>query len=197
VMKPKLREQAVVPFTEEEHQRILSAIKEYPRFNRFGRDNHARLLAFVLALRYTGLRISDVMKLRPSLIKDGRLFLRTTKTRAPIFLPVPEALVTALEALEKGDDFYFAAGRRAPNRRTWGALFRVLVRRAGVKGHPHMYRHMMAIDLLEKGVLVEHVAAILGNSPTVVYKHYAPWIRSRQMALDAAVKKVWLTQEVA
>jgi predicted transcriptional regulator len=54
-----------------------------------------------------------------------------------------------------------------------------------------MFRHTLAIELLEKGITVEHVAAILGNSPAIVYKHYSPWVASRQKALDKAVMSVW------
>lgn len=74
---------------------------------------------------------------------------------------------------------------------TWDRAFRKVLTIAGVKGHAHMFRHTLAIELLEKGVLVEQVAAILGNSPAIIYKHYSPWVLSRQKALDEAVKKVW------
>jgi len=35
-------------------------------------------------------------------------------------------------------------------------------------GHAHRFRHTLAVKLLSKGVAVNHVAAILGNSPAVV-----------------------------
>jgi predicted transcriptional regulator len=54
-----------------------------------------------------------------------------------------------------------------------------------------MFRHTLATELLEKGITVEHVAQILGNTPQIVYKHYSPWIPSRQKALDDAVMSVW------
>jgi predicted transcriptional regulator len=50
---------------------------------------------------------------------------------------------------------------------------------------------MLAIELLEKGVTVEQVAAVLGNSPAIVYKHYSPWVESRQRALEKSIRKVW------
>jgi hypothetical protein len=45
--------------------------------------------------------------------------------------------------------------------------------------------------LLSKGVPVSEVAAILGNSPRIVEKHYSQWIQARQLALEAAVKGTW------
>ena len=48
------------------------------------------------------------------------------------------------------------------------------------------------MSLLEKGVPLETVAALLGNTVKVCEKHYAPWIESRQLALEAAVGDVEL-----
>jgi predicted transcriptional regulator len=57
-------------------------------------------------------------------------------------------------------------------------------------------RHTLAADLLSKGASVEDVAAILGNSPAVVMKHYSQWIKSRQDRLDAIVSQTWGTKLV-
>jgi hypothetical protein len=35
------------------------------------------------------------------------------------------------------------------------------------------------------------VAAILGDTEAIVRKHYAPWVKVRQDALDAAMMSVW------
>jgi hypothetical protein len=40
----------------------------------------------------------------------------------------------------------------------------------------------------EKGVPLETVAVLLGNTVQVCQKQYAPWVKSRQAALEAAVK---------
>jgi site-specific recombinase XerD len=62
--------------------------------------------------------------------------------------------------------------------------------------HPHRFRHTLAADLLVKGASVKDVAAILGNSPAVVMKHYSQWIASRQTRLDEVVKKTWETRKL-
>ena len=41
------------------------------------------------------------------------------------------------------------------------------------------------------------MAAILGNTPTVVIKHYSQWIKSRQDRLDAVVAKTWAKPKLA
>jgi hypothetical protein len=52
-----------------------------------------------------------------------------------------------------------------------------------------MFRHTLAVELLENKVSVEHVAAILDNSPAIMHKHYAPWIASRQKNVRCASLK--------
>ncbi len=193
VKKPKLDEEPVIPFTQEEHAAIVAACDRYPTHNSFGHDSRLRILAFVLALRYSCLRISDVVRLKPSRISaDGMLLVRTTKTGTPVRLLLPQILLNALKAIQVGDTYYFGAYRQRllPSTSNWRRIFGNLLKLAGVSGTPHMYRHMAAIELLENGVLVEHVAAILGNSPDVVYTHYAPWVPSREEALEAAVRKM-------
>jgi len=44
---------------------------------------------------------------------------------------------------------------------------------------------------MEQGVSVETVAVLLGNTPAIVIEHYAPWIQSRQIALETAVRTTW------
>jgi hypothetical protein len=53
--------------------------------------------------------------------------------------------------------------------------------------HPHQFRHAFATKLLSHGTSVENVAALLGNSPKIVWKHYAAWVKERQEARDQAV----------
>ena len=193
VKKPIAKNPPVIPFTDEQQKAILAAVNKYPTLNSYGHDNRARVLAFVLTLRYTALRISDVVKLRRDAISNGRLLLHTTKTGATIHLPLPQVLQDALKAVENGSPYFFWTGKKGLKAalNVWGRSFIALLKLAEVEGHPHMYRHTMAIELLENGVTVEHVAAILGNTPAIVYKHYAPWVASRQKALDEAVKTVW------
>ena len=193
IKKPQTGETAVVPFTAEQWQLIVKALDSYPERNSFGYNNRKRVGAFVLTLRYTGLRISDVVKLQPHRITDGRILIRTLKTGAAVHLPLPPFVVDAIAAVKNGRDYYFWSGNGELRSATkdWQRSIRSLFTLAKVKGHPHMFRHTLAIELLESGVLVEHVAAILGNSPSIIYKHYAPWIPSRQKALDEAVMRIW------
>jgi len=198
IKMPKVTSAPVVPFTQAEYDAILRAVDDYPTKNSFGNDNRKRLKAYILMLRYTALRISDVTKLQRSAVSNGRVLLRTLKTSATVHLPLPPAVIEALKEIENGSAYYFWTGNGllksavADWQRSIIRLFKLAkVDGHAVKGHPHMFRHMMAIELLEKGVTVEHVAQILGNTPNIVYKHYAPWIPARQKALDDAVMSMW------
>jgi len=66
-----------------------------------------------------------------------------------------------------------------------------LFKLAGVKGHAHMFRDTVAFDLLSRGVSLENVAALLGNTVRIAEKHYSPWVKSRQVELERAVKLTW------
>ena len=192
IKKPKVTNPPVVPFAEDEHQKILAACEQYPEKNSYGHDNRKRIKAFVMCLRYTGLRIGDVVKLERSQVVDGILTLRTTKTKSTVRLPLPQILVDALKAIENGSPYYFWTGTGGKGSlNMWDNAFRSLLKIAGVKGHAHQYRHMMATDLLSRGVPVDMVAAILGNSPAIVTKHYSQWCLTRQKALEEAIQRIW------
>jgi site-specific recombinase XerD len=192
VKKPKVLNKPVQPFTAEQVAAIIKATDSYPERNSFGHNNRARMKAFVLTLRYTGLRIGDAVKLSRAQVRNGRVLLYTTKTGAPIYLPLAPVLQDALKAIENGTPYYYWTGTGGKGSlNTWDRGFRKVLKLAGVKGHAHMFRHTLAIELLERGFKVEQVAAILGNSPAIVYKHYSPWVKSRQDALDEAVMSMW------
>lgn len=190
---PRITEAPVVPFSREEDKAILAAVDSYPTRNTYGYDNRARVRAFVLTLRYTGLRIGDVVKLTPDRLKDERLLLYTSKAGTPVHLPVPQILVHALKVIRKGNNHYFWTGvsRVKSGVTGWELILSKLFKLAGVKGHAHMYRHTLATELLIRGVPIENIAMILGNTPEIVRKHYAPWIAARQKALDESVMSTW------
>jgi integrase len=50
-------------------------------------------------LRASGLRIRDAATLERRRIKDGKLFLYTQKTGTPVYVPLPPAVLDALNQL--------------------------------------------------------------------------------------------------
>lgn len=55
-------------------------------------------------------------------------------------------------------------------------------------GHFHWFRDTFSVRLLEKGVPLETVAILFGNTVQVCQKHYAPWMKSRQVRLEEATR---------
>jgi integrase len=59
-------------------------------------------------------------------------------------------------------------------------------------GFAHRLRDTFAVALLLKGVPLQTVSILLGHtSSRTTEKHYSPWVQSRQIALEEAVKKTW------
>jgi integrase/recombinase XerD len=81
-----------------------------------------KLRALILLMRYSGLRITDAVTLRKDSITDGKLFLYQAKTKHPVWVPLPEIVLTALKEIDNGGEYYFWTGtskvRHAPTIRT-------------------------------------------------------------------------------
>lgn len=37
----------------------------------------------------------------------------------------------------------------------------------------------------------QDVATLLGNTVKIAEKHYAPWVKSRQISLEKSIEKAW------
>jgi len=187
VKPPRVKEKPTEPFTEEELRRILSATEKY-------RGDKRRIRAFILTMTYSGLRISDTIGLRRDALRQGKIKLHTQKTGVEVFVPIPPFVVEALEALPEIGDRFFWNGKGTLRTRVanWSRYLASVFKISGVEdAHSHRFRHSFATALLQKGTSVENVATLLGNSPKIVHKHYAAWIKKRQEILEAEVKATW------
>ena len=132
-------------------RRILDACDRY-------RGNAKRMRALVLLMRYSGLRISDALSKSRERITNGKLHLRTTKTGAEVWLPLPPAVLDALAAT--GGQLFSDTGGQTKT--WWRNMYRCLkkvFKDAEISGgHSHRFRHTFSCSLLEKGVPVETVA---------------------------------------
>ena len=186
VKLPKVDRTQVKPFGEREIKKLLKACDEF-------RGDGARLRAVILLLRNSGLRISDAVALTPDRIKNGKLFLYTSKTGTPVWCPLPPDTLDALKALP-GERYFFWSGNGKLKSaiEDWRRSLASLATLADLDDvHFHRFRHTFSVALLTKGVPVETVAMLLGNTPAIVVKHYAAFVQARQKALEAAVKGAW------
>ena len=194
---PELPPRPTLPFSHEEMSRILAAVDVYPdKSGKIGRANAVRLRAFVLILRYTGLRIGDVTSLAVNRLVGNKIFLYTQKTGQAVSCVVPEFVVEALEnVIGLSDRYFFWTGNSTLHTATgsWQRTLRKLFTRAGIqKGHAHRLRDTFAVELLLSGVPTEEVAVLLGHSNIgITQKHYSPWVHARQRQLEANLERVW------
>jgi integrase len=150
----------------------------------------------VLLMRFTGIRISDVVTLSREHIQGGYLVKRAVKNGSRLRIKLEPVVMQALHNLPRpmaataDSPMYFAGQGKMPSLRK-GAE-RLLARAfklAGIEnGYPHRFRHTFASELLAKGTNIEVVADLLGDSVAIVRKHYWKWIEEWQMKKDAATR---------
>ena len=73
VKPPKVTQSPTLPFSTVEMKQILKACDSYG-------GKQERMRAFVLTMRFTGLRTGDAIRLSKSQVTDGKVFVRTAKT---------------------------------------------------------------------------------------------------------------------
>jgi integrase len=186
------------PISQEDLADLIGAIERMP--TREGEKNcsHDRLLAMILLLRHTGLRIGDVVRFSTDRLRGNSAFLHMAKTGNPLWLPLPEFLVARLKLLPLYEGkYYFAAGSAKVATSTGNArrTLRKLSKLARIRTvNPHRFRDTLAISLLEQNVPIEDVQQILGHEDVnITLRHYGNWIKERQERLTRSMEKVWGT----
>ena len=197
---PKVNPRPTMPYTPDQVADILIACAQYGNTCRGGKyrgpENARRIRAFVLLLRHSGLRIGDAVTLGRSRITGDKLFLYTAKTGTPVYCPLPDFVLNALEAMPKiSETYFFWTGESDIQSATgdWQRTLKAVFRLAGIPdGHAHRFRDTFAVELLQAHVPMDRVSVLLGHSSIkVTEKHYSPWVRARQEQLEADVRRAW------
>lgn len=172
------------PFSSDEMTRILAAAK-----------TDARVYAFIVTMRATGLRVSDVTKLAVKNLKGTQLALYQTKTGEPISIALDEEdaeVLSSARKLNSNKEYFFQTGRAKLQSAVsnWRERISDVFERANIKdGHTHRFRHTFAAELLSKGVPMERVSKLLGHeSIDVTQRHYAQWVKGRQDLLNQDIQ---------
>jgi len=194
--RPRLLEaNQVVPFTSEEIVRIIAACDQ------IGRSVYERLRAraMVLLMRFTGLRISDVVTLSRDHVSGNHLVKRAINNGRLLRIELPKEVLNALDVLPmpkaapQDGRLYFASGTASTRSLVKGAqrtLSAVFKRAKVSRAHPHRFRHTLASELLGKGEKVEDVANLLGDSPNTIRRHYAKWTPEYQARQDRMIRTI-------
>lgn len=178
-----------MPFTPDEMTKILDACEEYP-----GRKDRVR--AFVLTMRYSGLRIGDTATLKRDRLQGNKILLYQAKTGTPVHVPIPDLVVEALAKLDEDDGYFFWTTGRGTVRTittNWERHLSRVFQLSGVSGaHSHRFRDTFAVELLLGGVPIEQVSVLLGHTTLrITERHYAPWVKARQEQLELSVQRAW------
>jgi integrase len=186
------KKKPIDPFTSEEVETIKQAMK----------GNHYE--GFFLFILNTGCRPSEAIGIRwkdvefsnsrirfaESLSRDqknpGKRVRKTTKTGRTRFTPLSDNLRDFLQELlaktgqdPKGEELIFTTteGAHIDDRNFANREWQPLLKRLGIRYRsPYNLRHTFISHCLRKGVDVVTVAYWVGNSPEVIYKHYAGMI---------------------
>jgi integrase/recombinase XerD len=196
---PKVPNKPTLPFTREEMISILTALGPYGKSA--GLRNAQRLKAFVLLLRYSGMRIGDAVQLGINRLQDNKLLLHTEKTGVQVYCVLPDIVIKALDAAPRSSEHYFFWTGKSTVRSAKGKWQRRLQRLFEfanvVGGHAHRFRDTFAVELLLAGVPLDRVSVLLGHSSIrITERHYAPWTRSRQQQIEADLNSAWKTDPV-
>jgi integrase/recombinase XerD len=92
----------------------------------------------------------------------------------------------------RNDYFFWSGSSKVPAAvSVWRRRLADVFDRAGIKnGHSHRLRDTFAVRMLEAGLSIENVSTLLGHaSIKVTQRHYSPWVKTRQDALDREVLK--------
>lgn len=156
--------------TYKQYKQLLQAVDMKYSERRYGKKTgyyRDRDKLFLMLLWETGGRVSDVCNIRVSdfdfVNKNLRLYMKKTK-RAIVIPMLPETLLVCSEYIRQHGitDRLFNFNRIT----AWKKVVEY-GRMVGIeKIHPHMFRHGLAIHLLENHVPIPVISARLGHSST-------------------------------
>jgi hypothetical protein len=143
------------------------------------------------------LKLSRARRLRPNIGAGSSHQWRAdnplhTKDKNTAASPVSRGGAGKPGGLAAGAILFLVRGRKSKigGGRLAAIAPQIVYDRGITNGHAHRFSRF-AVELLLKGVSLEDVATLLGNTIRVAEKHYSPWVQKRQDALEAAVKGTW------
>ncbi len=196
-------------FTPAEFAKIVDATYAYGEW-KGGRDfehRSLRLRALILLMRWSGLSILDAVTLERRRLDADRLLLYRHKTKVPVYVPLPPVVTTLLDSLPNSNPrYFFWSGNGDPHtaKKGWQRSLRLLFRNLNLTSedglpkrcHPHMLRDTFAVELLLAGVPLDQVSLLLGHSSIkVTEKHYAPFVKARQLQLEQSARMAWKSSD--
>ena len=169
------------PFTEAELTRLIHQVpKTFPDATKA-----ARMTALIHCMVSTGLAIRDTIQLERDSLRDGWLRINRQKTDKLVKQRLDPALHAELLAVTNGNPKYvFWNGSSLPNSAVgiWQHDLRALMEDAGlwIKGNlSHRFRDTAVDFWLGAGCSLTEIAAMLGDTVSVLEEHYLSLISKR------------------
>jgi len=174
------------PFTEEEIENLLAKVPVVFADDPEKIPSHQTMIRLMVS---TGLAIVDTVQLERAALerakKTGVLEVERQKTNKPATIPISTGLLGELLAVMNGNPKYVfwhgAALADSETKRLQGEM-RDLMKAAGVyiKGNVYHRFRDTAVDFwIGQGWSLTDVATALGDTVTVVEKHYKDWASQR------------------
>ena len=197
IYKPK-REPTTIPYlTQVEVNRIASLDIEQSSTMFIHR------LAFLFAIDCGGMRVSDVISLKWSNIRDGRINYRMQKTKKQLAFKLADSTLKILAFLKKpdscGEDFVFPFLNKDIHITEYdvhlgisrnNALINKSLKRIGKLAeigfplHFHVSRHTFATIALSRGMRIEYVSQIMGHASIKETQRYAK-------VINCDIDRIW------
>jgi len=147
------------PETDGFHTWTIEEVVQFQRKHEVG--TQARLALDLLL--YTGLRRGDAVLVGRQHIKDGKLLLRTSKTKTEVILPILPPLAKSISSTKTGDLALLCNSRGKPwTKESFGNWFAEQCIAAGVPGRAHGLRKAGATFAAENGATEMQLAAMYG-----------------------------------
>ncbi|WP_448574065.1 tyrosine-type recombinase/integrase [Trichothermofontia sp.] len=184
------------PFTREERDAIIAAFESnqfHPaRANHLSRHSH--YAPYIKFLFFSGCRPSEAIGLQWKHVKDDRILFQQSvvdggsslvlkkglKTQDYRYFPINNQLRSILDDIKPDnaspDDFVFPSptGKHIDIGNFRNRVWKPILDALGIEYRkPYQTRHTFITLCLESGVDAKDVAKWVGNSPEIIYKHYA------------------------
>jgi integrase len=189
-------------YTAHEKKRLLEVIPfAFPK-------KAAMVRAFVLAQRFSALRISDTVSLEIQSLNDEGITIRAQrKTDAPVYCALPPVVIAALRSFTPKSEKYFfwtGNGQLETACKDWSATMLKLFRKAGIPEtweggkRSHNWRDTLATEILEddEGRLEDAQIALGHKSRKTTEKYYTAITKKRTERVTALKRKLWKDDEV-
>jgi integrase len=113
-----------------------------------------------------------------------------------VYCVLPQFVADLLECLPRiSERYFFWTGNSTTHtvNGIWQRTLQSLFKLAEIgRAHAHRFRDTFSVELLLAGVPIEQVSILLGHSNIkVTQQHYNPWVRDRQVQLEADLQRAW------